>query len=290
MNNSYVYVYLDPRKPGQFLYEKYTFNFEPFYIGVGQNKRIYDHLAESYNKNESKQSRNKLKCNKIRKIKRETNKDPIIFKLKEDISLEEALLIENILIISIGRIDLHTGPLTNLTNGGIGSKGRILSDETKKKISQKKMGSIPWNKGLTAETNAIVAQYVKNRPPTFSYSSPEVLENFKENRRRYMKGRYLGKDNPSWKFIDETKFILMWTDGKTYDEIRNEFHIGYDAISLRVKNLNLKPRCQKIDKQLVLCLFDQKHTIPQIEKITKYSRGSIQRLIKNERQQAPKIS
>ena len=36
--------------------------------------------------------------------------------------------------------------LTNHTNGGNGSPGRILSDLTKRKISQTTQGRIPWNK------------------------------------------------------------------------------------------------------------------------------------------------
>jgi hypothetical protein len=44
MNNFYTYIYLDPRKPGNFKYGKYEFNYEPFYVGKGYNERCYIHL------------------------------------------------------------------------------------------------------------------------------------------------------------------------------------------------------------------------------------------------------
>ena len=56
----YVYVYLDPTKPGNYVYGKYWFNYMPFYIGKGNGDRVYDHLLYGN------------KCNKHfnRKIKR----------------------------------------------------------------------------------------------------------------------------------------------------------------------------------------------------------------------------
>ena len=43
----YVYVYLDPRKPGSFNYGKLEFDFEPIYIGKGHGERMYNHLKDS---------------------------------------------------------------------------------------------------------------------------------------------------------------------------------------------------------------------------------------------------
>lgn len=127
-NIYYVYVYLDPRKPGKYIYGNYKFNYEPFYIGKGKDKRITCHLFE-------KNSNNKLKFNKIQKIKRESKKGVIISKLKSNLLENDAFILETNLILNIGRIDLKTGPLTNLTDGGEGSSNCIFTKERCKNIS-----------------------------------------------------------------------------------------------------------------------------------------------------------
>ena len=98
-NKHYVYTIL--RKDGR-----------PFYVGKGQNYRLQCHLSEAiHTKNKN------LKLNIIRGF------------LKKNIRLEykiigfynsdeQALKVEKFLIIYYGRIDLRTGILTNLTDGG----------------------------------------------------------------------------------------------------------------------------------------------------------------------------
>ena len=126
-NIFYLYIYLDPRKTGKFNYDKYKFNYEPFYVGKGKGDRIYQHLNE-------KGSNNKLKFNKIQKIKRK-GLEPIIQKLYEDGFEKDVFEKEIELIKLIGRYDLGLGPLCNLTNGGEGSSGYKFTKKDIEKIS-----------------------------------------------------------------------------------------------------------------------------------------------------------
>lgn len=127
--NYFVYVYLDPRKLGLYVYGNFTFNYEPFYVGKGKNKRDLDHINEA---KYEKRNYNPHKNRKIRKILNE-NLTPIILRLSENLSDEDAQKLEIQLISSIGRFDLKRGPLTNLTDGGDGSSNIKQSEETKNK-------------------------------------------------------------------------------------------------------------------------------------------------------------
>lgn len=109
MNVYYVYVYLDPRKPGNFTYDEFNFEYEPIYVGKGTKSRLLKHLTEK--------QINPIKINKINKIRKE-GKEPIILKIIDKISNEHSLELEKRLIKKIGRISKKTGPLTNYTEGG----------------------------------------------------------------------------------------------------------------------------------------------------------------------------
>ncbi len=124
----YVYIYLDPRKPGNFNYGNYHFDFEPFYVGKGKGKRAWDHLKE----NQQKRSK---KYYVIRKILREGYQlKPLI--LKQSMTDNEAIEEEITLISLIGREDLEKGPLLNLTNGGDGHSGAIGGNPFKNKTEE----------------------------------------------------------------------------------------------------------------------------------------------------------
>ncbi len=109
MNEYYIYVYMDPRKPGQYNYDGYKLEYEPFYIGKGKKSRYLRHLKIK--------EWNPLKNNKILKIQK-AGIEPIIRKIQNNLTNEEAIEIEIKLIREIGRIVDKTGPLTNYTKGG----------------------------------------------------------------------------------------------------------------------------------------------------------------------------
>lgn len=120
----YVYVYLDPRKPGIYNFDPYQFDFKPFYIGKGSGNR-YKVL---YNRNKWF----KNICKAINNV----GFEPIVVKLYWNIDELMTFKEEERLIKLIGRRDLGRGPLLNFTDGGFsGIAGRIISKETKQKQS-----------------------------------------------------------------------------------------------------------------------------------------------------------
>ncbi len=113
MNKYYVYIYLDQDNV-------------PFYVGKGKNQRykVCRHLG--------KNDFNPFLKNKIRKVGVVNVK---IYFFHENITEEEAFYWESYWIKYIGRRDKKEGSLVNLTDGGEGMSGYIISEETKQKIS-----------------------------------------------------------------------------------------------------------------------------------------------------------
>ena len=112
---------MDPRKPGSYTYDKYHFNYEPFYIGKGKGNRWKGHLFNSSLKKKS------YKNNRIKKILFDGyNLKDYIIKIDKNLSEYDAFNLE-IKMISLIGID----NLTNITTGGEGQSGNI-----------------PWNKGI----------------------------------------------------------------------------------------------------------------------------------------------
>jgi hypothetical protein len=103
--------------------EYYTYAYlredgTPYYIGKGKAGRI---------------------TNNLHRIAIPKEKERIIY-LKKNLTDEEARKHEIYMIAILGRKDLGTGILRNMTNGGEGCAGRRLSDETKKKLSEAHKG------------------------------------------------------------------------------------------------------------------------------------------------------
>jgi len=126
MNNFYVYIYLDPRKPGQYNYGSYEFGYEPFYIGKGKDERWKDKKNDY-----CEYKKNKIKLSGL---------NPIRMKIIEDLEENYSFEIEKELIKLIGRENLKEGPLTNLADGGEGPSGRTVSEEELQKRRKEYLG------------------------------------------------------------------------------------------------------------------------------------------------------
>jgi hypothetical protein len=96
---------------------------EVFYIGIGRDNRPY-----------MTNGRNRFWKNIVKKTEW---KAEILF---DDLTWEQACEKEKEFIKIYGRRDLKKGPLCNLTDGGEGVNGRIVSEEVKTKISLKNTG------------------------------------------------------------------------------------------------------------------------------------------------------
>lgn len=122
MNNNYVYGYFDK-------------NQIPFYIGLGKNNRLNHHLTPSVLKTK------KLPFFYSKLSKMISNNEKFHIKIiKNNLTRNEAEIIEQILISLIGRRDLNTGTLCNLTDGGDGALNCIVKEKTRVKLSQKSKG------------------------------------------------------------------------------------------------------------------------------------------------------
>jgi hypothetical protein len=121
--------------------EYYTYAYlredrTPYYIGKGKAGRI---------------------TNNLHRIAVPKDKERIIY-LKRNLTDEEARKHEIYMIAILGRKDLGTGILRNMTDGGEGCAGRRLSEETKKKISEGHKG-----KKFTDEHRLKLSEAAKKR-------------------------------------------------------------------------------------------------------------------------------
>ncbi len=97
-----------------------------FYVGIGKKPKYY----RAFEKAKRGKHWNNI-----------TAKSDFVTRIELDnCTWQDAQLKERGLISLYGRLDLGTGTLCNRTNGGEGSNGAIVSEETKRKISVAKTG------------------------------------------------------------------------------------------------------------------------------------------------------
>ena len=124
----YTYIVLDPRETGVWIYKGWTFLYRPFYVGKGKGRRIHEHKYPSQRKQLN------IKNTFIDKIEKELGIEPFYVKVYENISDDRSKEIEIDIISHFGRIDLKTGILANMTEGGEGMSGRVRKESELEKM------------------------------------------------------------------------------------------------------------------------------------------------------------
>lgn len=138
-------------------------NGEVFYIGIGSLKRAYTF-----------KDRNKYWHHVVDKY------DYEIQILKTGLSKEEACELESILISYYGRKDIGTGRLVNMTNGGEGAFGVLISEDRKKKVGEFHLG-----RKRPLETGQKISKALKNIP-----KSKEHKAKLKSNHADFSGGKH----------------------------------------------------------------------------------------------------
>lgn len=141
-NKFYVYVLLDPRKPGDYTYGvgegELRLTHEPFYVGKGVGSRWRHHYHDT-----NKGNYNVVKTNKIQKLKR-LGYQPCVCFLITNVPEDLAYDVEGEAILTIGRASAKQGPLLNITDGRgmAGNAGFVMSEEAKQKIREWHVGKV----------------------------------------------------------------------------------------------------------------------------------------------------
>lgn len=238
-NVSYTYIYLDIRKSGNYNYDEYHFDYEPFYVGKGKGNRYLEHTYKN------KDTEHLWSSRKMRSIFRETGNFPLCIKIKENISDKEAITLEIKMISLIGRSDRKKGPLVNLTDGGEGAVGairKVMSQESRDKLSKSKKDvkfSDSHKKNLSiarskVKYSKIVCDNISNRMKNTTYAKGS--KRTPEHLAKMVAGRV--KFKPFKKVIQYSlndDFIKEWPSVK---EICLFYNIGTSTMFTACKNYN----------------------------------------------------
>ena len=148
-----------------YVYSYLREDLSPYYIGKGSRGRAY--------------------ASANHRIKAPKEKERIHI-LKDNLIEEEAYELEKLYIKMFGRIDLETGILRNLSDGGEGPVGYKTTPEQRRKIALSRMGE---------------------KHPLYGVSPSEET---REKQRQALKGRFVGEKNPMYgkKLSEEQKEYL----------------------------------------------------------------------------------
>ena len=175
----YIYCYYDTR----------TNPHTPIYIGRGRKDRYLQHYKKTHNK---------YFYNKLKSIKEETGSHAIVLKLEENLTNEQANEKEIYYISLYGRVDLNTGTLCNLTNGGEATDGWKPSEATKQLWSQQRKGKKQTEAQYKANCSRVLTEEQKQAARErlkLAYEATKGKPPSKEQIAKYVETRISKREN-----------------------------------------------------------------------------------------------
>lgn len=208
----------------------------PFYVGIGSD----DNFSRAYNK----YRRNKKWFNIVAKT------DYSVHIVLMDITMDEAKIKEIEFIKLYGRSDKCEGTLCNLTDGGEGNPGRIVSEEVRRNQSirftgikrseefKQKRREYMTGRKMPIQGIEKQRQWLKNNHPM---RGKKMSEQARKNISEGHKGIMAGDKNPNWGRTGSNsplaKKVMCRKTGKVWGSVRDaskELGISYSTITNRL--------------------------------------------------------
>lgn len=157
---------------------------KPFYVGIGTKPKVFNGYKTEYKR--AFDLTNKKRSAFWLNVFNKANRDISVEILFESNSYDEIKKKEQEFISIHGRNDCDNGTLVNLTDGGEGVKGKIVSEETKKLLSKLLKG-----RHHTQETiDKIILNHASKQEGYVKTVSFEQRKQISQN----LTGRYLKED------------------------------------------------------------------------------------------------
>ena len=166
----------------------------PYYIGKGKGNRAYRRRDKG--------------------IKPPKDKSKILI-LKQNLTEEESFRHEVYMIAVFGRKDLGTGILHNKTNGGDGVSGAVVSDETRRKMSEALKGK-PRSKEIRRKISESHKGKTHSEESRRNMSESQKGKTFSEETKRKLSESQKGKNHseePRRKLSEARNGKKWWNDG-----------------------------------------------------------------------------
>ncbi len=208
-HKTHVYAYCDPRFTNKGKGYKYEFGnkgkirmkYRPFYIGAAKRKGHLRHLTGS---------KSSIFVQKQIKKIREKKLEPIVIVIKSFSLRKEALMLEEKLIVAIGRKDLKTGPLVNRSDG-LGGKNSPRVSKRMKRMNEKNWANEEYAIKKKEELRARMKE-LRNNPEIQKIKSKKMKEVWKKEdyRKKFSEGVRKGFRKPESlnKLIEKRKILL----------------------------------------------------------------------------------